>query len=320
MRVGVGQQAHFATSAPLGRAPGGGKACAGSTPQFRGRQPARGRARASEGGDAPGAAFLRQLAEALQQATGAPPAGHGASVSVRGVAFHPPGAARPLLTGVSLDLPADSLSVLSGPSGAGKTTLLHVLAGLSEATAGTILLGGAAAPRPASPAPAAAPARLRASGVVFQFPERHFLGSTLVEELTLGWPETGPGRTRLAQRAQQVLAAVGLSSTPLQARLSSLSDGYKRRVALAVQLIQQPRLLLLDEPLAGLDWMARRDLLTLLQKLKGQCTMLVVSHEIAELTPLADAVWRLADGGRGAYRLDQSAITALKLTSGADQP
>lgn len=140
------------------------------------------------------------------------------------------GAARPLLTGVSLDLPADSLSVLSGPSGAGKTTLLHVLAGLSEATAGTILLGGAAAPRPASPAPAAAPARLRASGVVFQFPERHFLGSTLVEELTLGWPETGPGRTRLAQRAQQVLAAVGLSSTPLQARLSSLSDGYKRWV------------------------------------------------------------------------------------------
>lgn len=140
------------------------------------------------------------------------------------------GAARPLLTGVSLDLPADSLSVLSGPSGAGKTTLLHVLAGLSEATAGTILLGGAADPRPASPAPAAAPARLRASGVVFQFPERHFLGSTLVEELTLGWPETGPGRTRLAQRAQQVLAAVGLSSTPLQARLSSLSDGYKRWV------------------------------------------------------------------------------------------
>lgn len=71
---------------------------------------------------------------------------------------------------------------------------------------------------------------MAAAGLVFQFPERHFIGRTLGEELTVGWPQ-GPEWAALAARASQVLAVVGLSQLPIDVPLASLSDGYKRWVA-----------------------------------------------------------------------------------------
>ena len=71
-----------------------------------------------------------------------------------------------------------------------------------------------------------------------------------------------------------------------------------RRVALAVQLVRRPALLLLDEPLAGLDWRTRRELVGLLAALKRQCTVLVVSHDLRELAPLVDAAWEMRPGGK----------------------
>jgi energy-coupling factor transporter ATP-binding protein EcfA2 len=69
-------------------------------------------------------------------------------------------------------------------------------------------------------------------------------------------------------------------------------------VALAVQLARRPRLLLLDEPLAGLDWRTRGELVALLAALKRECTVLVVSHDLRELAPLVDAAWEMRPGGR----------------------
>jgi energy-coupling factor transporter ATP-binding protein EcfA2 len=83
-----------------------------------------------------------------------------------------------------------------------------------------------------------------------------------------------------------VAADVGLSGVGLDSSPSQLSDGYKRRLALAVQLARKPSVLLLDEPLAGLDWRARRDVAALLGQLKRECTLLVVSHDLRELTPM----------------------------------
>ncbi|KAK9867515.1 hypothetical protein WJX84_003557 [Apatococcus fuscideae] len=80
--------------------------------------------------------------------------------------------------------------------------------------------------------------------------------------------------------------------------LEQLSDGYKRRVALAAQLARQPSLLLLDEPLAGVDWPTRASLASLLGELKKDCTLLVISHDLQELSPLADKMWRMHPGGQ----------------------
>lgn len=62
--------------------------------------------------------------------------------------------------------------------------------------------------------------------------------------------------------------------------------------------MRRPRLLLLDEPLAGLDWRTRGELITLLSALKSECTMLVVSHDLRELAPLVDGAWEMRPGGQ----------------------
>ncbi|HEY9662961.1 MAG TPA: energy-coupling factor ABC transporter ATP-binding protein, partial [Allocoleopsis sp.] len=88
----------------------------------------------------------------------------------------------------------------------------------------------------------------------------------------------------------------GLAHLPLSTSPRSLSGGQQRRLALAVQLIRQPYLLLLDEPTAGLDWSMRRQLIGVLAKLKTEWSLLVVSHEPGEIAGIADRCWTLNHG------------------------
>jgi ABC-type cobalt transport system, ATPase component len=83
---------------------------------------------------------------------------------------------------------------------------------------------------------------------------------------------------------------------PLHQPPHQLSGGQQRRLALAVQLIRQPYVLLLDEPLAGLDWSMRQQVTQLLQELKSAWSLLVVSHDTRELSGIADRVWCLESG------------------------
>lgn len=174
--------------------------------------------------------------------------------------------------------------------------LLHLLAGLFEETRGRVSFAGPSGPALSSTE------RMQGAGIVFQFPERHFVGSTLQDELTIGWPVQGPDAALqqqvLTSRTYQVLDSVGLKNIALDTPLEMLSGGYKRRVALAVQLIRQPKLLLLDEPLAGLDWKARHELVGVLGSMKDECTVLVVSHDLGELQKLVTTSYRMHKGGR----------------------
>ncbi|CAM6098523.1 unnamed protein product [Calypogeia fissa] len=218
---------------------------------------------------------------------------------VEGICFRPPGTEFNLLDKVSMSLPAKSLGLVYGPSGSGKTTLLQVLGGLVTPTEGSIYLGKDGTDVIKSPSgPLSLSSRV---GIVFQFPERYFLTDTIVEELLFGYSRQTPDfqlRHALTLRLQTAIVAVGLSGMPLDMNPRALSDGYKRRLALAVQLVRMPDVLLLDEPLAGLDWRARADVVRLLAAFKREKTVIVVSHDLKELAGLVDKSWRMEMGGK----------------------
>ncbi|PZV06575.1 MAG: lytic murein transglycosylase [Leptolyngbya sp.] len=202
-------------------------------------------------------------------------------LNLRNLSYHPPATHVPILKQINLQVAPQQLTLIVGPSGSGKSTLLEILSGLAEKTQGTIHWRDQEL----------TPLHLQQlSGLVFQFPERHFCGGTILEELRLGHPEL------TSDRIQQALTEVGLEQLSLSAKPHSLSGGQQRRLALAVQLIRQPHLLLLDEPTAGLDWSMRRQLVSLLAKLKTQWGLLVVSHDVGDLLEIADQCWTLHQG------------------------
>ncbi|WOL04188.1 hypothetical protein Cni_G12909 [Canna indica] len=211
---------------------------------------------------------------------------------VRRVNYRPPGTENYLLNEVSFSLPEKSFGLIFGRSGGGKTTLLHLLAGLSKPTSGSIIIQRYG--NDGNPCQLPEPLAPERVGMVFQFPERYFLADTIIEELTFGWPKQNADHLLNLQYA---INAVGLNTISLDDDPHSLSGGYKRRLALAFQLVRMPKLLLLDEPLAGLDWKARADVVKLLKHLKKELTILVVSHDLKELASLVDRSWRMQMGG-----------------------
>ncbi|MEY3750060.1 MAG: hypothetical protein RLZZ186_479 [Cyanobacteriota bacterium] len=185
-------------------------------------------------------------------------------LALRSLRYQPATAADAVLKGVDLDLQPGQPALVAGRSGSGKSTLLELICGLADPSAGTISWNGQAL---------SSRQRRWLCGLVFQFPERHFLGLTVGQELKLGQ------RRLPTEKAAQVLEQVGLGGVSLQQAPERLSGGQQRRLALAVQLLRNPRVLLLDEPTAGLDWSVRGEILDLLQELGRDRVLLVVTHE-----------------------------------------
>ena len=180
------------------------------------------------------------------------------------VTYAPATVASPVLRGVSFSAERGKPLLIAGDSGSGKTSLLEVISGLADARSGSIAWNGKVMPR-----------RQRRSlcGMVFQFPERHFLGLNVRQELRLGHRRLG------SDRQDQVLQRVGLQNISRNTAPERLSGGQQRRLALAVQLLRGAEVLLLDEPTAGLDWSVRSDVLKLLSDLAQEQVLIVVTHE-----------------------------------------
>ena len=202
-------------------------------------------------------------------------------LSLKNLSYHPPATQNPILKEINLQLKPQELGVIVGRSGSGKSTLLEILAGLAEPTEGNIYWKERAI---------ISIHLQQLAGLVFQFPERHFCGSTVLEELRLGHPELG------SEEVLEALGEVGLSHISFSTSPHNLSGGQQRRLALAVQLIRKPNILMLDEPTAGLDWSMRINLSQLLAKLKEHWTLLVVTHDPGELAKIADRCWSIHDG------------------------
>jgi len=185
-------------------------------------------------------------------------------LELKGIHYHPATSDNPVLEEVTLKANKGEPLIISGPSGSGKTSLIEVISGLAAPTQGRIAWNNESVSD-----------RQRRSicGVVFQFPERHFIGLTVSQELKLG-------HRRLQEELQsEVLQKVGLSLLNLKELPERLSGGQQRRLAIAVQLIRKPEILLLDEPTAGLDWSVRDEILQLIKLLSKEQLLIIVTHE-----------------------------------------
>ena len=209
---------------------------------------------------------------------------------------------------VSLQIPRGRLTVLKGPSGSGKTTLLTLIGCMARPTSGRIHLHGLEAEAipgltegesleiTSLPERFLTAIRRRAFGFIFQ-QFNLIRGVTVLENVMLPTYPTGEDRAWVEARAIQQLEALGLARH-LKAPVDRLSGGEAQRVAIARALINDPSVIIADEPTAHLDSRLSEDFMALMERFKDAGkTLLITSHDpIVYTSPLADRVIEMRDG------------------------
>jgi len=192
------------------------------------------------------------------------------------------------LKGVSLRVESATITAMVGPNGAGKTTLLRCLAALEPPYSGSVTIDGL----DTKEAPRAIHAKLG------YLPDFYGLYDALSvrRALTYTARSRGISAALVGDAVIKAAARVGLTDR-LDARAGELSRGLRQRLAIAQAIVHQPAVLLLDEPAAGLDPQARRDLSQLLLTLKdGGMTLIISSHILAELEDYCSEMIIIEDG------------------------
>lgn len=206
--------------------------------------------------------------------------------------FRHDGVAVEAVSGVDLRVEAGEFVAVMGPSGCGKSTLLHLLGGLDGPTGGTVRLHGQRIDDRSEAARAVL--RRRHIGIVFQF--FNLLDDlTVADNVELPALVAGTARRSARARGRALLEALGLADCA-GALPSRLSGGQQQRVALARALVNEPWVLLADEPTGNLDSVATRGVLDVLraQHEQGQ-TIVLVTHD-ARVAATADRVLTMRDG------------------------
>ena len=195
--------------------------------------------------------------------------------------------------GVNLRVEAGERRLIIGPNAAGKTTLFNLIAGELKPNAGSIALFGKDVTR----VPGRGRAHLglaRTYQIITLFPRETLLRNVVLSLLALSplrWNPVVPlsRQTVFAGRAREALARVGLDGLA-ERRLAETSYGERRRVEIAMALAQRPRLLLLDEPFAGLSIDERKDVQKLLLSIPRDVTIIMVEHDMDVALELAERI------------------------------
>ena len=202
---------------------------------------------------------------------------------------------RSAVAGVSLEIMEGEFLGIIGHTGSGKSTLIQHLNGLLQPTGGKIYLEDRDI--------WADPKRIREVrfqvGLVFQYPEYQLFEETAYKDISFGPKNMGLSQQEIDRRVRDAAAFVGLDEGLLSKSPFELSGGQKRRVAIAGVIAMEPRVLILDEPSAGLDPAGRRSLLENIRAYHRQkgTTVVMVSHSMDEVAENVDRIIVLADAG-----------------------
>lgn len=181
-----------------------------------------------------------------------------------------------------------------GATGSGKTTLIQHLAALLKPSSGTVKIDGidTGARR------INRKEMCRIVGLVFQYPESQLFEETVFDDIAFGPRNLGLDEAEVRDRVKESIGALGIPDHLLARSPFSLSGGQMRRVAIAGVLSMRPRILVLDEPTAGLDPSGREDLLSRLNSLRRDrsMTLVIASHNMEDVTRLVERVFVLGQG------------------------
>src|SRR3954449_4958235 len=233
-----------------------------------------------------------------------------ASLEFREASKRYPGAERPAVEALSLEVPAGEICVLVGPSGCGKTTAMRMVNRMIEISDGDILVGGESVRN-------RSPAQLRREiGYVIQqiglFPHKTIGDNIATVPQLLGWD-----KKRTAARVEELLELIGLTGDFRDRYPAQLSGGQRQRVGVARALAADPPLMLMDEPFGAIDPINRERLQNEFLRLQAELrkTIVFVTHDIDEAIKMGDKVAVMKEGGH----LAQYAPPAELLMAPADE-
>lgn len=202
---------------------------------------------------------------------------------------------RQALYDVNIEIEDGSLVALIGHTGSGKSTLIQHFNALVKPTSGKIIINGIDVTAPK------ADLRLvrKTVGLVFQYPEHQLFEETVYKDIAFGPKNMGFSDEEIDKRVRESAALVGLKEKHLTRSPFDLSGGQKRRVVIAGVLAMNPKVLILDEPTAGLDPKGRDEILATIKKLheeNKEMIIIFVSHSMEDVAKTAERVIVMNDG------------------------
>lgn len=200
------------------------------------------------------------------------------------------------LTDLSFTIPRGKYVAIIGHTGSGKSTVIQHLNGLVMPSKGTVRVGDYTMSAEKKPKDLKT---LRSQvGVVFQYPEHQLFEETVRKDIAFGPLNFGVDQTEVRERVEAAAAAVGLDVPLLERSPFELSGGQMRRVAIAGVLATRPRVLVLDEPTAGLDPRGQKEMMSMFSHLHESqaLTTVLVTHNMTDAMLYADHLIILNDG------------------------
>lgn len=192
------------------------------------------------------------------------------------------------LQDISFSVNEGDFLAIAGHTGSGKSTLIQIIAGLIDLQIGSVEIDSESIKNKSA---------RRKIGMVFQYPEYQLFEETVEKDIAFGARNLGLSETEIATRVDESMKLVELDAQLKNSSPFELSGGQKRLVAIAGILVLKPKYLILDEPTAGLDPKAKKNLLSEIKKFhRAGVTIIFVSHSMEDIAAFASRVIVLAQG------------------------